>query len=377
MRLSATRQRSAFTILTAIASLSTSVAATSDPKEISGDPCTIHSSLSGNFYDVRPLTLKESGTKTQAATNESYHSRGYDYGANFTINICGSVVEELDDVYGIPKKGCQHIAAFYTDPVDNTTYSMGQTNHNLTVRGRKLLLNYTNGSPCPDLDEYGDPVPYSESTLDVRKLLDGGRGKGKDEDDDNDDDDDDDEDEDDRPKKGKPSKNNRRKSTLLSFICDTSPALSTTPRISFLASPDHCSYVFEVRSRYACAGATPSHEKGTLGPAGVFVMILGIGVLVYLLGGVVYQRNVMHQRGWRQLPNYSLWAGMFSFVSDMFQIIFGSCLSRLPSTGRLFNSKRGGYIRVSNEDRRGGGGRGRSSDDENRLIDDLNEEWDD
>lgn len=60
----------------------------------------------------------------------------------------------------------------------------------------------------------------------------------------------------------------------------------------------------------------------------------------------------------------------------MFQILFGSCLSRLPSTGRLFNSKRGGYIRVSDEDRRHVG-RGRSSDDENRLIDDLNEEWDD
>ena len=62
----------------------------------------------------------------------------------------------------------------------------------------------------------------------------------------------------------------------------------------------------------------------------------------------------------------------------MFQIIFGSCLNRLPSTGRLFNSKRGGYVRVGTEDRRNGGiGRGRTSDDENRLIDDLNEEWDD
>lgn len=60
----------------------------------------------------------------------------------------------------------------------------------------------------------------------------------------------------------------------------------------------------------------------------------------------------------------------------MFQIILGPCLSRLPSTGRLFNSKRGGYVRVGADDRRNVG-RGRTSDDENRLIDDLNEEWDD
>jgi len=35
-----------------------------------------------------------------------------------------------------------------------------------------------------------------------------------------------------------------------------------------------------------------------------------IALLVYLVGGCVYQRTVMHQRGWRQLPNYSMWAGI-------------------------------------------------------------------
>lgn len=346
----------------------TSIAASSEHKTPQVEACTIHSSLSGSFYDVRPLTLKESGHKTAAATNESYHARGYDYGANFTINICGPVVEELDDVYGVSSRAWANVSAFYKDPRDDTVYSLGESNQNLTIRGRKLVLNYTHGSPCPDLDDDGNPIALASlsSHVDGRKLISG------------EDDDDDDEDKKAawKDSKSKVSKSSRRKSTILSFICDTSPALSTTPRISFVASPDHCSYVFEVRSRYACAGATPSHEKGTLGPAGVFGMILGIGVLAYLVGGIVYQRNVMHQRGWRQLPNYSLWAGMFSFISDMFQIIVGPCLNKLPSTRRLFNSKRGGYIRVSNDDRRHVG-RGRSSDDENRLIDDLNEEWDD
>ena len=297
---SARRMNGLAFLLSIIAVLPSQIsAASSDINLPINEPCTIHSTFTGGFYDVRPLLLKEGGTKSQAATNESYHSRGYDYGANFTINICGPVVEDLKDVEGISKSHYGNISAFYTDPIDQTTYSLGEANHNLTMRGRKLLLNYTNGSPCPELDGNGQPI-YRRSPLDVRELLDGGRkGHG----------------DNNTGKNKSPLKSNRKKSTILSFICDTSPALSTTPRISFLASPDHCSYIFEVRSRYACAGATPSHEKGTVGPGGVFAMILAIGVLAYLLGGIVYQRNVMHQRGWRQLPNYSLWAGIFSFAS--------------------------------------------------------------
>jgi hypothetical protein len=40
-----------------------------------------------------------------------------------------------------------------------------------------------------------------------------------------------------------------------------------------------------------------------------------IAVMAYLVGGCMYQRTVMHQRGWRQLPNYSMWAGIWSFFS--------------------------------------------------------------
>lgn len=39
-----------------------------------------------------------------------------------------------------------------------------------------------------------------------------------------------------------------------------------------------------------------------------------IAVAAYFIGGCAYQRTVMHQRGWRQCPNFSLWAGMFDFV---------------------------------------------------------------
>lgn len=248
--------------------------ASTDVKPVT-KPCTIYSPATGSFFDLRPLQLTTEGTKYQVASNESHHAKGYDYPSNFTINFCGPVVESLDDVEGIPTSQIANVSAYYKD-TRGDVYSIGQENDQLMFRGKKLLLNYTQGSPCPDLDRDGLPL---DPDLVPRKT------------------------------------HNRRKSTLFSFMCDTSPSLAGRPAISFLGSPDHCTYIFEVRSRYSCGGTTQSEEKGTLGPGGVFAVILAIALLVYLIGGLVYQRSVMHQRGWRQLPNYAVWAGLFSFIS--------------------------------------------------------------
>jgi cation-dependent mannose-6-phosphate receptor len=56
-------------------------------------------------------------------------------------------------------------------------------------------------------------------------------------------------------------------------------------------------------------------ETQALSPGGVFGVMALIAVLVYFVGGCVYQRTVMHQRGWRQLPNYAMWAGIWRFFS--------------------------------------------------------------
>lgn len=92
-----------------------------------------------------------------------------------------------------------------------------------------------------------------------------------------------------------------------------------------------------------------------------------IFLAVYLLGGIAYQRTVMHQRGWRQLPNYNVWASIFSLVRDVFVILTSSCARLLP--------RRQGYNQLPGSG--GRGGRGGRADDENRLIDQLDEEWDD
>ena len=67
------------------------------------------------------------------------------------------------------------------------------------------------------------------------------------------------------------------------------------------------------RAQAPSGGVRPAQDP--LGPGGVFGVIALIAAAVYLLGGIAYQRTVMHQRGWRQLPNYTLWAGIFAFVS--------------------------------------------------------------
>ena len=95
--------------------------------------------------------------------------------------------------------------------------------------------------------------------------------------------------------------------------CSATLILSPKTAISFVAAIDDCTYIFEGRSPHACGGVHQAAQA--LGPGGVFGVIAMIAVLVYLVGGCVYQRTVMHQRGWRQLPNYAMWAGIWSFFS--------------------------------------------------------------
>lgn len=156
-----------------------------------------------------------------------------------------------------------------------------------------------------------------------------------------------------------------RKSATLSFHCERDP-LKVLAQASFVGTdPYQCAYFFEIRSPHACAGSPPA-ELGALGPGGVFALIMAIAVAVYFAGGVMYNRSVGHARGWRQLPNYSFWSGLWGFMSDVFVIATSSCARCLP---------RRGYSSLSvsaNGERSRRGGR----DDENRLIDDLDEEWD-
>ncbi|KAI1815901.1 mannose 6-phosphate receptor domain-containing protein [Poronia punctata] len=358
--------------LLALALISPAVASDAEPTT-TVTACTA-SSTSGAFFDLRPdaaIKPKPDGSRpsnSRGAPLTDYKARGYDYGSNFTLNICNAVVEPIEDVKGIEESKWQNISAYYVSQGDY--YSLGFQSGHLVTRGKELVLQYTGGSPCGkqssrsswnlgdrsavhpgatyrDYEPYGDEPP---SSTDAKEEVDQSRSSSKDEDDD-----DEDEDEDDV----------RRKSATIFFGCDRD-ALGGNAQVSFIAvDPDECAYVFKVKSAHACAGAEP-HKPGSVGPGSVFAIILGIAILVYILGGVFYNRAVGNARGWRQLPNYSMWASIWSFICDMFVIATSSCARLFPN--------RGGYHYLSGPSTT----RGRNNRDaENRLIDQYDEEWED
>ncbi|KAM3517724.1 hypothetical protein NHJ13051_008734 [Beauveria bassiana] len=289
--------------------------------------CTAVSSTSnGAFFDLRPDIAHKETDKAARSITKDYHARGYDYGKNFTLNICEPVVAPVEDVVGVSKSLWSNVSAYYT--YKDKVYSIGSSSLDLRSRGRKLVLRYGDGSPCESTS--------SKNARDQKPAA-GDKDKG--------------------------SSSARRKSTVISFLCDRDSG-SSTVAFSFVGTdPDECAYFFEARSMHACAQAEP-HKRGNVGPGSIFGLIFIIAVLVYAIGGVCYNRTVAHARGWRQLPNYSLWAGIWSFITDMFVILTSSCARFLPS--------RRGYSNVSQSF-----SSNRNSDAENRLIDQLDEEWDD
>lgn len=89
--------------------------------------CTATSSTSnGVFFDLRPDRARKSDnakTPAKAGVNKDYHARGYDYGKNFTLNICGAVVDPVDDVVGVGKTSWANVSAYYE--YKNKVYSIG------------------------------------------------------------------------------------------------------------------------------------------------------------------------------------------------------------------------------------------------------------
>jgi cation-dependent mannose-6-phosphate receptor len=264
----------------------TSVYAASEPtgKKDGLSPCVARSPATGLYYDLNAISVSHPDTSdgkksSKNAPKESWHAKGHDYSANFTLNICAPVVEDIKDVVGVERDRWKNISAYYEK--EGKIYSIGEQAAQPFFRGRKLVLNYTNGSPCP-----GEQIGHSS----------------------------------------------RNKSTIMSFLCDRD-APSHQAIASFVGTMDQCTYFFEVRSSAACGSIGHANGEG-LGPAGVFGVIALVAVAAYLVGGCAYQRTVMHQRGWRQCPNYSLWAGIFDFVKV-------SVLALIPFRSSRIRSRRG------------------------------------
>lgn len=206
------------------------------------EPCTITHPTTGEFYDLRGLARHPD---EEAAVD--WHAHGYDYtGGNFSLNICAPLITPTKRI-----SLSKNISAIYTNE-DERMYSIGQTSSSLRFRGKKLILEYTGGSPCPGETEY-------------------------------------------------------LKSSLILFTCDAS--MIGTASVNFIGAMNECSYFFEYKTSRACA--TTRDVESALSPGYVFLIILTVAMGVYFVGGCMYSRTVLHQRGWRQLPNYELWHGLF------------------------------------------------------------------
>lgn len=103
--------------------------AADDPSPATHAPaCTATSSTgSGAFFDLRPDTAvlpdKSKGKSHKAGVAKDYHSKGYDYGKNFTMNICGPVVDPVSDVVGLDKNAWANVSAYYMS--HGNIYSIG------------------------------------------------------------------------------------------------------------------------------------------------------------------------------------------------------------------------------------------------------------
>lgn len=62
---------------------------------------------------------------------------------------------------------------------------------------------------------------------------------------------------------------------------------------------------------------------------------MGVFFAVYIVGGCVYQRAVMNARGWRQVPHYHAWASLIHGIKSFFSALTSPFSRRRTSSGSL------------------------------------------
>lgn len=90
-------------------------------------PCTARSPTTERYFDLNPIHRKPKDKDDKRRKDdeviESWHARGYDYGANFTINFCGPVVEDLTNVQDLKEELWKNVSAYYE--VGDKQYALG------------------------------------------------------------------------------------------------------------------------------------------------------------------------------------------------------------------------------------------------------------
>lgn len=112
-------------LLLAAAFLGSSLAA-ADDKTPTATACTAISTKGGSFFDLRPdiAVAPKKDSKSKRGPSADYEVKGYDYGYNFTLNICEAVISTPEDVVGIESSLYRNISAYYKT-AKGDVYSLG------------------------------------------------------------------------------------------------------------------------------------------------------------------------------------------------------------------------------------------------------------
>lgn len=193
------------------------------------EPCTILSPLKG-FIDLRGLS--SAGNEGKAVL---WGTRGFDSGHNYSIGVCLTPIKRTHlDANIRDGLNASEVGAFYIDPASGEYVLMGQISSTPEFRGRKLTLTYSNGSFC-------DSVMYRNG----ERL---------------------------------------RRKTILTFTCDRD--MMSKAHVSYVAAVDDCTYLFEIRSNFACPTAA---KADNLAAMWIFVLIFLAALMVYFSGGFLYR----------------------------------------------------------------------------------------
>ncbi|SGZ54230.1 CIC11C00000002491 [Sungouiella intermedia] len=197
-------------------------------KEPALDPCTAFSPHKG-FIDLGGLSNVANEGKAVA-----WSTRGFDSGHNYSIGVCLSPIKKLQDVRIRDDLNSSQVGAFYIDPESGEYVLMGEYSVAPEIRGNKLTLTYANGSYC-------EKVKYSNG----ERL---------------------------------------RRKTILTFTCDRE--MLTKAHVSYVAAVDDCTYLFEIRSHFACPTAAKADNLAVIW---IFLLICMAALLVYFSGGFLYR----------------------------------------------------------------------------------------
>jgi cation-dependent mannose-6-phosphate receptor len=99
-----------------------------DSSHLDDAPCVARSPTTGLYFDLSaislsPPELKDGKKVNKDAREDSWYAKGHDYPANFTINVCAPVIENVTDVVGVESARWKNVSAYYER--DEKVYSIG------------------------------------------------------------------------------------------------------------------------------------------------------------------------------------------------------------------------------------------------------------